>query len=207
MALLAVKEVVQGRISMEDFSQYLVAGIQNCQLLKCYLLSFSLSIHVPNYYFLFHILVLLPELFALPSTLSSSWCGRARLSLSLFTLLCLIKISQRNSIFRLLPLMELLRQNIINQLLPNCVYLIYALFWDCSDSTPYVCLVTCFSVYFFQLLVYLSPFFSCIGSFQHKVCTIPLGFSPLPILMVTVPLSWYVAFLSCFSVVIFIKIS
>lgn len=58
MALLAMKKVVLGRISMEDFSHYLVAGIRNCRLLKCYLLPFSLSLHVSNYYFLCHILLI-----------------------------------------------------------------------------------------------------------------------------------------------------
>lgn len=155
MALLAAKEVVQGRISMEDFSQYLVAGIQNCQLLKCYLLSFLAYMcliiifsSTSQFYFRNCLLCLPPS--AQVDVAGPDWIA----NLSLFTLLCLIKISQRNSIFRLLPLMGLLRQNIVNQLLPNCVYLTYALFWDCSDSTPHVCLVTCFSVYFFQLFVY-----------------------------------------------------
>lgn len=117
MALLAMKKVVQGRISMGDFSQYLVVGMQNCQLLKCYLFSFSLSLHVPNYYFLCHILLFFFVMFAVPSALNSSLYVRAKsdiiADLTLFTLLCLIKISQKNSILRLLPLMELSRRNTV----------------------------------------------------------------------------------------------
>lgn len=103
MVLLAVKKVVQGRISIEDFSHYLVARIQNCRLLKCHLRSFSLSLHVLNYHFLCHILLFPFSLRLLCHSPSVQVCVAkaksdiiANLSISVF--LCLIKISQRNSI-------------------------------------------------------------------------------------------------------------
>lgn len=57
MALLT-RKLVHGRISMEGVSQYLAAGIQNCWLLQCYL--FLPSLHVPDYYFLYHISMTFP---------------------------------------------------------------------------------------------------------------------------------------------------
>lgn len=99
----------------------------------------------------------LSVMFAGPSTLSSSLSAWDKSDIianpHVFTLLCLIKISQRNGVFRLLPLMELLRWNNVNQLLTNNIYLIESL--GRTSSTHCACVL---------LHSFLSNSFSCLVS-------------------------------------------
>lgn len=98
-------------------------------------------------------------MFAVPSTLSSSLSVWDKSDIienpSVFTLLYLIKISQRNGIFRLLPLMELLRWNNVNQLLTNNICLIDTESLGCTNSTHCACVL---------LHSFLSDSFSCLVS-------------------------------------------
>lgn len=150
MALLAVKKVLQGRISMEDFSCYLVARIQNCRLLKCYLLFFSLSS-----------MCLIIIFFATSSCFSLSY-------------VCCAFHGQQTSVY-LLSYASLkcpkgiafsgcghswVEMGHCRSTVRNNVYLIDTLSLNCTDSTLFLCI--CVPSYSFISISFscLSPLFS-----------------------------------------------